>query len=335
MNNSLNNTRAMVEAALMSVLVFIMLLIVALIPVIGQLGAFVLPVPITIVYLRHNKKFAFSTIIVSTILISIFYNPIMAIASAVYYGIIGIALGYAIKNKKGFTKTFGLSVLANLIGSIINSVLYIYVFMGMTINDILQNLINSLKLSVDLSEKMGLINAQNQQQIDLLRSIDLNMVYTILPASIILATLLSAYLNYIISKIILKKLKFDMEPVPQFTHWYMDNRIGALLIVICCIGILVSSKFINLGQTILTSSYFVLTMLLTLQGISIIAYFLKINMKMKKDFIIFICICLGLSPLAQFIFALGIVDLIMDIRGIDPNSLGNAIRKKIKEKIKK
>ena len=67
MNNSLNNTRAMVEAALMSVLVFMMLLIVALVPGLGQLGAFILPVPITIVYLRHNKKIALSTIIAGTI----------------------------------------------------------------------------------------------------------------------------------------------------------------------------------------------------------------------------------------------------------------------------
>lgn len=335
MSNSINNTRAMVEAALMSVLVFIMLLIVALVPGLGQLGAFVLPVPITIVYLRHNKKFALSTIIVSTILIAIFYNPIMAVASAAYYGFIGLVLGYAIKNKKGFAKTFGLSVVANLIGFVINSVLYIYAFMGMTINDVLQSFIDSLKLSADVYEKMGIVNDQNQQVIDTLKAIDIKMLYTMLPASIILAALLSAYLNYIISKNILNKLKFHMEPIPEFTRWYMDNRIGAVLIIISCIGIMVSSKFTEVGQQILTSGYLILNMLLTLQGISIIAYFLKMKLKLKKGFIIFICIFLVLSQLNTFIFALGLVDLIMDIRGIDPNSLGNAIRNKLKQKTQK
>lgn len=334
MNNNLSKTRSIVEAGLMAVMVFIIMMVVALVPGLGSFGSFILPVPITILYLRYDKKLALSCIIVSSILIGIFYNPIMALASAVYYGLIGLVLGYTVKNKKSSNVTFLFLFLSNLIGNLINLGLYIYIFMGINLNKVLQPMIDSFRDSAELMEKMGLNNEQNKQVIDAMKSIDMKMIMVMIPAAFILASLLNSFLNYVITKSILRRFKWEMESLPPFTHWYMDNRIGAFLIVCSCLGIILSSKAIDTNQYILNTAYSVLVMLLTLQGISILAFFLKFKAKMQKGFIIAICIFMGFSQLNRFLFLMGLIDLIMDIRGIDPNSLGNAIRNKFKAKNK-
>lgn len=334
MNNNFNKTKSIVEAGLMAVMVFIIMMIVALVPGVGNIGSFILPVPITILYLRYDKKVAFSCIIVSSILIGIFYSPVMALASMLHYGLMGVILGYAVKSKKSAKITFLYLFLSNLIGTLINLALYIYVFMGINLGKLLQPVIDSFKTSADLVEKMGLINEQNKQVIDMMKSIDINMILAVIPAAFVLASLLNAFLNYIITKSILRRFKWEMEKLPPFTHWYVDNRLGAFLIVCSCLGIILSSKAIDPNQYIFNTAYMILLMLLTIQGISILAFFLKFKINMAKGFIIAICIFVGFSQLNTFLFLIGLVDLIMDIRGIDPNSLGNAIRNKFKVKNK-
>lgn len=334
MNNNFNKTRSIVEAGLMAVMVFIIMMIVALVPGVGNLGSFILPIPITILYLRYDKKIALSCIIVSTILIGVFYNPVMALASMLYYGLMGVILGYAVKHKKSAKVTFLYLFLSNLIGNLVNLILYIYIFMGINLNKLIQPIIDSFKTSADLIEKMGLSNEQNKQVIDMMKSININMILVMIPAAFVLASLLNSFLNYIITKSILKRFKWEMESLPPFTHWYMDNRIGAFLIACSCLGIILSTKAIDQNQYILNTAYTILLMLLTLQGISVLAFFLRFKVNMGKGFIIAICIFLGFSQLNTYLFLVGLVDLIMDIRGIDPNSLGNAMRDKFKAKNK-
>lgn len=53
-----NSTRSIVEAGLMSAMVLVLMLLNAYVPVLGYMGLFILPLPITMLVVRHNLKVA-------------------------------------------------------------------------------------------------------------------------------------------------------------------------------------------------------------------------------------------------------------------------------------
>ena len=79
----------------------------------------ILPIPVAILYIRHNSKITITSIFLSIILTALVYNPIMAIYSAITYSVVGILLGYCVKKNKNSSIT----LLFLAIGSAISNIL--------------------------------------------------------------------------------------------------------------------------------------------------------------------------------------------------------------------
>ncbi|GFZ33351.1 membrane protein [Clostridium zeae] len=323
--------RSTVEAGLMSVIVFIILMITTYVPLIGMAGFFVLPVPITLLYLRHNKVVAILSVIVSTILISMFYNPLLAIASAVLYGVSGLSLGFCISRGFKSTLTLVITSIANLVGIIINLYLTVLLVTNVSLVQMIQQMIDQMKMAGDIYKNAGIDMSTNPayQQI---QQLNVNTVLFMIPAVLITCTVIISLLNYVIAKKMLKRFGHKFDPIRNFMNWYLDNRVGALIISIVCVGIILKSRGFMIGDYILTSSMTVLQFTLIIIGTSIVFYYLKTKLNVKNGIAIAICIFIAFSGVSSIAFYIGLIDLVFDIRGLDPNSLGNALRKKFVKK---
>ena len=121
MENKNYSTKAIVEASLISVIISVIMIITGYLPIVSFIGTLILPIPVAILYIRHNSKITITAIFLSIILTSLVYNPIMAIYSAITCSIVGIALGYCVKkNKKS-----SITLLFLAIGSAISNILTI------------------------------------------------------------------------------------------------------------------------------------------------------------------------------------------------------------------
>ena len=56
MQNRIYNTKAVIEAGLISALIVVIMLINVYVPIFSIFGMFILPVPVTVLYIRHNYK---------------------------------------------------------------------------------------------------------------------------------------------------------------------------------------------------------------------------------------------------------------------------------------
>ena len=121
MENKNYSTNAIVEASLISVIISVIMIVTGYLPIVSFIGTLILPIPVAILYIRHNNKITITAIFLSIILTSLVYNPIMAIYSAITYSIIGIALGYCVKKNKRSSIT----LLFLAIGSAISNILTI------------------------------------------------------------------------------------------------------------------------------------------------------------------------------------------------------------------
>ena len=119
MENKNYSTKAIVEAALISVIITVIMILTGYLPMVSFVGTLLLPIPVAILYIRHNMKVTVTAIFVSIILTSIVFNPIRAIYAAIPCIIIGIVLGYCVKRNKKSSKTLLFLAIACSISNIL------------------------------------------------------------------------------------------------------------------------------------------------------------------------------------------------------------------------
>ncbi|MFT5872613.1 MAG: hypothetical protein ACI8WT_001546 [Clostridium sp.] len=323
------STKAIVEASLISVIISVIMIITGYLPIVSFIGTLILPIPVAILYIRHNKKIAITAIFLSIILTSLVYNPIMAIYSAITYSIIGILLGYCVKNNKKPSTT----LLFLAIGSAISNILTVAFSMLLIekvsfINFLSKNLEfmkQTMQASLDgvktLYSQAGISPEQIkllEENFELIKKIDVMLVLALIPATIFLLSLVSAYLNYTVSRAILAKLNYKMEKVLPFSRFCVNNIVGAVLIGTVCIGIILSSKNIFGGDYILNSSQILTQYVFIINGLAASAYFLRVKRNLSKPLVLLILVLIIISPLGNIYFSIGLMEMAFDFRKLDP-----------------
>ena len=329
MENKHYSTRAIVEAALISVIISAIMIITGYVPIVSFIGALILPIPVAILYIRHNGKITITAIFLSIVLTSLVYNPIMAIYSAIVYSIVGVALGYCVKSNKKSSVTLlfltGGSALSTIL-TIAFSMLFIEkVGFINFLNNKLEFVKQSMKTSIDgvkaIYSQSGITSEQLKLLDDNLKYIekmDVALILAILPAGIFMVAVFSAYLNYIVARAILKKLNYKMEEVLPFSRVYVSNILGAILIGTVCIGIILSSKDIYGGKFILGSSQILMQFIFAINGMAASAYFLRVKKNLSKSVVALIIVLIALSPLGSIYFSIGLMEMAFDFRKLDP-----------------
>lgn len=340
MDNKTYSAKAVVEAGLMTALVVVIFLMNSYVPLFGYIGLFILPIPITILYTRYDFKIALTAVFGSAILIAMTGSVVSAIGSVALYGSTAMVMGYCIKNKKSSTITLLSSVGAMIFGIAIDAIVMIYGLLNTTLNGAAEKLVDMFQQSLDtmvsIYNAMGVDMTQMQTSIDLIKNLDARTILLLIPSILVLSGFMQGYINYIITRKIMKRIKYDMPKLRPFDQWYVDNRIGALLIISVLLGYLLSSNGMAPGDYISITAMYILRFTATIIGVAVIYSWLAKKGMGNKVLLIFLFIFSLLSPfISQVVFMFGLMDFIFDFRKLDPNSLGTAIQAKLENKLKK
>ncbi|MBZ9609757.1 YybS family protein [Clostridium estertheticum] len=329
MENKKYSTKAIVEASLIAVIISVIMIITGYLPIMSFIGILILPIPVAILYIRHNSKITITAIFLSIILTSLVYNPIMAIYSAIAYSIIGIALGYCVKENKRSSITLlflGISSAISNILTIAFSMIFIEKVSFMNfISKNLEFFKQTMKVSFDgaknfysqagiTPEQLKLLN----ENFEMINKMDVTIVLVVIPASILIISFISAYLNYIVSRSILEKLNYKMDKVLPFSRVYVTNILGAVLIGIVCIGIILSAKKIAGGDYILNSSQLLVQLVFMINGLAAATYFLRVKKNLSKPVVALILVLTSFSRLGSIYFSIGLMEMAFDFRKLDP-----------------
>ena len=222
MENKNYSTKAIVEASLISVIISVIMIIIGYLPFVSFIGILILPIPVAILYIRHNIKITITAILLSIILTSLVYNPIMAIYSAITCSIVGIALGYCVKKNKKSSITLLFLAIASAISNILTVAFSMLFIEKISFMNFITNKLEFLKQSMNVSLNQlkaiylqaGITPKQLKlldENFEMIKKMDVMLVLAVIPAAIFLSALISAYLNYIVSRAILNKLNYKME----------------------------------------------------------------------------------------------------------------------------
>lgn len=322
MENRNTNTRSIIEAGLMSAIVVILMIVTGYVPILSLVGTMLLPIPITVLVVRHTYKVTFTALAVSAVISLMMFNPITAVVSVVTYGSVGLIMGYCILSEKSASTTIILLAIDSLIVSTFNILVTLFL-VGKG------SLVQSAQYSVELMKqllttykdslvKAGASAAQLSTVDYYIKSINLNMILTMAIGAALVIAVVSAYVNYGVISAILKRLKIKVEDNIPFSKIYLPNYFVAAMIIILCIGVILASKNFEAGKYIQNSTLYFLGFLFFIDGAAVFMHYALERSKLPKAFIGAIIVITAMIGLHLTYIFIAILDVIFDFRKLDP-----------------
>jgi len=326
MQNRQFETKATVEAGILSALILILMLTTAYIPFFSFLNI-LLPVPITILYLRHNYKVGLGAVIVSGILVAIFYDPISSLGTSISYGLTGITLGYCIKREFKASKTVCFMALASGIGFICNFLLIAFLATPEGFTGFVKMFEKNITMINDAMSQMkefyasiGSTESQKQAINKMFQPITMDMIKSLLLVSLAMGSFGSAVINYFTARVILKKLRYNLVEVKPFSELYISEKVGFVIAVSALIAMGLQSSKIALGKYVIVSVIYIINIVFVIEGLAVVTYYLKNKFRLAKGIIVMI-IFFTIMQFQYFYIIIGVADMIMDFRKVNPNRL--------------
>lgn len=324
-------SKYIVEAGIMAAITFVLMMLTSM-PGIGQIIIFAVPIPIALLYLKYNLKTSICSVVISGILTGFFMGPIYGIQLVIANGIIGLVLGTCVRKKVSGVKSFVYLLIANTIGVAVEIVTMFSIFTGLTFNDYVNQMVSVFNEAAKMSEQMMGNASSNAPMIELMKSIDASFIINMLPMVIVLLIVIRTFLSYIVGKFIINRLGFKLNSLPPFSKWFFNPILIAVVVLINVLVIFLASKGVINNKGIYMLTLNLLFVMLIIQGVAVVANLLKYRYKFSNILIVFMSILL-VNSIPSLFALLGVVDVLIDIRGVDPNSLGSYIKEKLKKKL--
>ncbi|MBP1744293.1 MAG: hypothetical protein H6Q58_1271 [Firmicutes bacterium] len=317
------STKAMVEAGLISTMMVAVFLLTVNLPMFSGLSLFILPIPVAVLCLRHNYSVAAGAVFVSAVLSGMLYSPVSAFTSSAVYGLTGLTLGYCIKTGKEVWTAIAM-LAASAAAAIIIDMAVVIAFVynsGFTefVNQNLQIIKDSMQQYYEYYRQAGASESQLQQLQQSMGILTEDYVIQMLPISLAGAAFGFALLCYSAARAIMRRLKYDIKPIPPVSEIYINNRAGTFILVFAVIGAVMSKYGIEGGRNMAGASLLLAQMVFTIDGVALAAYYLRRKLNMGR-LLAFLVILLTVSS-AGFIMVyvlLGLSDMIFDFRKLDP-----------------
>ncbi|WP_432662024.1 DUF2232 domain-containing protein [Wukongibacter baidiensis] len=305
-------TSAMVESALITAIAVIFALAGIYIPLVNVLLMF-LPVPFIIIGAKNGFKYSILSLIVATFMIGSFTDPLRAILFFVTTGFGAITIGYMIKKKYSFSLTMFFGSIASIISVIISFALMPKIFGAGPIEMIESVFVQSREMYEGLIEMSKMDAEQTEQILSMIDQMK-NLYLLIFPSAIIMSSVFSTYINYLLSGVILRRIGFTIDKPKKFGHFRLPTNfmMGALVIVILTY---LASRFDIVNSDALNANIiYLFQIIFIIHGLAVASFLIEkkgIGTALRRTILIFILFI----PIANGVLLFtGLFDVIFNIR---------------------
>ena len=315
------DTRSMVEGAVFAAVTAVLGILVYYMPLISLVGMF-WAVPIIIMGFRNGFKVSFISAIVAGILVSVFTEPYSGIYLFLVFGISGIVMGNLMNKKINPSLNIIISGLILAVCSVAGILMSFWI-MGQSPSQAVEYFIKTLNQSIesaaDIYKTIGIPKEQIEGLIKTLTESIEGFRLTI-PTFFLINGIVFSFINFKVVKIILNRMKYDIEDVKSFSQWKVPDNFTLGLILILFLTIAATYLKIPNVENAAINIIFLLRWIFTIIGLSVAAFILnKYGVgKIVKYIILFILF----ASLSNMLTILGLVDTIFNIRKIDKRNGG-------------
>ena len=303
-----NQTKALVQGAAMVAVFTLMMIISAYIPLAFMLVFLFAPLPFAWYSAKYKRSTSILVAIVGCILTFI-TSGLAILPFAFIFAVLGIIMGSTIRQQKSKLYLFMSSGIAVLLSTAIVFLAYLRLA-G----------INMVEIGVEMAKKNYEQTATMSQNItgqstitpDQIEAVSKMMELTI-PSTVTLGAFFVAFILISINLPVLKRLGLNVPKFSPFQHMRLPRSILWYYMIVLCINLFIRPDLGSTLDIIVINVSYILWVLLILQGISFIHYF--ISKKGMPVGVKWIATLLAI-PLSSFMILLGIIDLGFDVRSL-------------------
>lgn len=305
-------TRAFLESLLMILLGTIYILLgINFVPVIS----IVFPAFFIILGVRHGIEYNIVSILISILVVGLVVDKYTAFFIFIAFVPLSIVINYVIKKRGKSQELILYSTITSLVSYVIAIVLVKKVFNISFIDQIEKSFSLVLKTQLDMLKETGLSNYEMYQTKDILENAYEYMVLVI-PSAVIIFSLLTAYLNSILSIFILRKLRYGIVFVPRFSYFKLPSNFILGVIVIYLGVFLLKQLKVFYYETIFINVSALMSFAFFLQGLAVLIFLINKSRLNQVGKVIFIVLLILSFPLSAIISMVGFLDIIFNFRGI-------------------
>lgn len=304
----------MTTAGCFAAIMLILALLSTYLPFFSFIGYFIMPIPMTILFVKYGLRQAILLGITAGILMGIFIDPLTAIIQIATFGAVGIALGAGFKEKWPPAKLL-MGVTAALIGTAIGLAALMYGVMDVNIvaalGDVFDTLMQETMEQYKNSGMSELQLAETKAQLEEVR----RLLPTMLPMFMCLAMAIIAYVNVKVSQFFLQRMGFDVRPFLPIRYWEMPRGVIYLYILALVMkywGTTRSIEWLNIiGLNLNQMAFF----FICIQGLAFLFYFLDRRFHISTGLQAVIIALFFVMPVFSYAaFIMGLIDMLANIR---------------------
>ncbi len=308
--------KPLVESALLAAIGAILVLTSFYVPGIGVVAGLVCPAPFAVAAVRHGLKWGVLSSVVTALSLLLFVDVVTAFSLWAVSGLTGIAFGYAIAQGFSPSKTVGFTTFACLIGVLV-TFLSLYVLSGVTPAKLIAETTEIMIKSFEKAEEiLGPSPLTGEMLKDMFSP---EATAQVLPAVILMTSVVVAYVNFEVMRRVLPRLGHDVRPLPPFSRWIFPDYLaftGMLgFAAAVTVNVHKSGVLANVGGQVFTFvSFFA-----TLEVVSLVSFFL-LRLGFPRflvglaSFFMMMSYTTGAPGLTQLFVVFGMMDMLADFR---------------------
>ncbi|MDF9407047.1 MAG: hypothetical protein A4E52_00828 [Pelotomaculum sp. PtaB.Bin013] len=284
------------------------------IPIVNFPAIILMPLPAILLVLRLDARYGILALATAGfIMLFAGHEPAAALIMIIQYGLLGIVYGMLFKNYVSSGKSLVVSLLAAVVLTVV-SVTLMYTLTGenpLVLGQEKRRLLEQQWMAMN-QQMQALESMYPEKQANFNDWVGLLEFY--IPGQIVVSSAISATLTYILSSIVLERLKFKIPQAPLFSAIYLPwYSIWGLIagLGLTLLGDQFSLSLAKTGKNIL----FVLLILYLIMGLSVaVFYYRKINLALPLKIIILILAFSYLPFSVTVLLLLGATDPLINFR---------------------
>ncbi|HUU50062.1 MAG TPA: DUF2232 domain-containing protein [Nitrospinota bacterium] len=296
-----------------AILTLFLFLFVLYVPIIGALISLFSPLPIIYTSLQNGQKIGFFTLAIVISVLIILIGIRHGLIFFVEYGIIAIVISESIRRDFSIEKTILFCVLFTLVSIPIILLIYLFIQGKNPFTFLIEQMENNIDSSLEIYKNYSMGKSKSSEELkESFERLKGMFIYTF-PALIVVGSIISSLLNYIIARHLwikyISKHASNNRPV---TLWYLPDYYVWLFIIAGFMIFLPLDFSKRVGLNLLI----IISLIYFFQGLAVTIFFFR-KSKIPKFFQGIGYLLIFIQPLiAIIVTAIGLFDIWIDFRKV-------------------
>ncbi len=310
------STKPLVEGALLAAVTVVLALVGFYVPVVGAVVAFLWPVPVALVHMRHGFRVSILTVVVAGLTLASFVGPLEALGMVAAFGFAGLAMGFCFERRLSSSVAVLAGALAALLSTGV-SMLVSFIFLKISPMQMLAEASEALNEASEIYRRLGLFNEQQMEEMKKIAETVREMMRYLFPALFGISSIAMSFLNFSMARAVLNRLGYKIEALPNFETWRIPP-VGTLGLVAGMGAYFLKDKGVwNWAYLVGANVQVFVSVLFVIHGMAVAWWFMANRWNVSKPMRLMIMVLAYFNPLFnQVLLWLGVFDSMFDLRKI-------------------